>query len=73
LLPNEEYALIVPWADNRETWESLHCHFTNNHCDFLNKGIYSSDFKQTFCFESGNPSVSFCTIEISFKINLEIY
>jgi hypothetical protein len=72
LLANDEYFLKVPWSDSRDNWNSLHCEFISNHCSLLPKGIYSSSFSQTFCFDRPNMEDSLCISEITFKINFEV-
>lgn len=72
LLPGNEYQLKVPWSDPRDKWTSLHCEFTSNHRDLLPKGDYYTSFSQTFCFDRADGNGSFCTVNITFKINFQI-
>jgi hypothetical protein len=72
LVPDQEYSFKVPWSDTRDSLESLHCYFINNHYGPLPKGKYKTSFTQVFCFDRPNSLGSFCTDSLTFIINLEI-
>lgn len=60
------YTLIVPWKDNRESWNSLYRSFKGLSNDFLPKGKYSTQFSHAFSLGSIK------TDELTFKINFEV-
>jgi hypothetical protein len=72
LSANNEYSLIVPWMDYRESWTSLHCYFSGQKNDSLPKGVYYSTFKQSFCFDLIGEGDRLCTVNLIFKINIKI-
>ena len=60
------YTLIVPWKDNRESWNSLYYSFKGLSKDLLPKGKYFTQFSHQFSLGSIK------TDELTFKINFEI-
>jgi hypothetical protein len=68
----KKYELTIPWQDNRDEWETLHCHLESTHQNLLPKGKYYTIFKHRFCFDRKGDQPSLCMDSIIFRINFEI-
>ena len=69
---SSKYELIIPWQDNRDEWQTLHCYFESTNMDLLSKGTYYTSFVHQFSFDKANDTSTIRTKVINFKINFEI-